>query len=319
MSAGPGEVGHADQATAGTAGTADAIYQLGYERYRGPRRERGSRAWIIARNVVAQAWQSRWGVKAPLVLTAMWLMGASVAMWFLRHELVDMARQAAGDKIAIPGPEIALYVSTQAFAFFAFVIATVVGCRAVADDLRLGSFQFYFSRPLRVFDYGIGKLLGVGIAVGLPMLAAPLCLAVVRLLFARDLGDAWAHADVLPRSLATGLVGTLSLTVIPVALGAVVGHRRWAQAGFAIYYLVIASILEQFALQFDQPLLALLSIDANLTSVGVALYDAPMPPDAVLPPPLLSALVVVLLLALGSALIAWRVRRAESSFLGGRL
>lgn len=299
----------------------DAIYGLGYERYQGPRRDPATRFWIIARALVRQAWKSTWGVKLPLVLAAMVVVGASVAMWVLRHEVVEMVRQTAGARgvpIPVPGVEAALYMSVSVFAFLAFVLTTVVGCRAIADDLRLGSFQFYFSRPLRVFDYVSGKLAGVVIVVGLPMLAGPVLLALVRLLLARGPADAWAHVDVVPRAVAVGLVGTLSYAVVGLAIGALARRATWAQAGFAIYYVVIANLIEAAAHGTGQPWLALLSIDANLTSVGVALFDSPLPPETTLPPALAAAAATTALVVLGFWIIAWRVRSAETAALGGR-
>jgi hypothetical protein len=315
------ETGHDAPAGPGRRGdAAGAIYTLGYERYQGPRRDRGTRFWIIARNVLRQAWKSTWGVKAPLVIAAMVVVGASVAMWVLRHEIVDMARQAAaegGVPIPIPGVEAALYMSVNGFAFLAFVLTTTVGCRAIADDLRMGSFQFYFSRPLRVSDYVLGKLAGVLFVVGLPMFGGPVILALVRLLFARGAADAWAHADVVPRAMAVGVVGTLSYAILGLALGALIQRRIWAQAGFAIYYLVLANTIELAAFRTGEPWLALGSIDSNLTSLGVALFEAPTPPQTVLPPAWAAAVFTASLVGLGLWAIAWRIRHAETAALGG--
>jgi hypothetical protein len=310
----------AARAAANRGDAADAIYTLGYERYQGPRRDLGTRFWIIARAVIRQAWKSTWGVKLPLVITAKVVVGGAVAMWLLRHELVDMARMAAaefGAQSVLPVPEAALYMSVSVFSFLAFVLTTTVACRAIADDLRMGSFQFYFSRPLRVSDYVVGKLAGVLVVIGMPMLGGPVILALVRLLFARGAADAWAHADVLPRALAVGLVGTLAYAIVGLALGALVGRRVWAQAGFAIYYLIIGNLIELAAMKTGEPLLALLSIEANLTSLGVALLGAPLPPRGVLPPAWAAATFTAVLVGLGLWIIGWRIRHAETAALGG--
>lgn len=339
---------------------AGAVYALGYERYQGPRRDRSTRFWIISRTVIRQAWKSTWGVKLPLVLASMVVVGGAVAMWLLRHELVDMVRQVAGGAPPVPalpmmagmfnivdallsalgmgaldsefvhrvresapgasplpGPEAALYMSVGLFSFLAFVLTTTVGCRAIADDLRMGSFQFYFSRPLRVSDYVTGKLVGVLVVIGMPMLGGPVLLALVRLLFAKGAADAWAHADVLPRAVAVGLVGTLAYGIVGLALGALVGRRVWAQGGFAIYYLVLSSLLELAAMKTGEPLLAVASIDANLTSLGVALFDAPAPPGSLLPPAWAAAAFTAALVGLGFWAIGWRIRHAETAALGG--
>jgi hypothetical protein len=299
---------------------AGAIYTLGYERYQGPRRALGTRFWIIARNVMRMAWKSTWGVKLPLGFAALVVVGASVAMWVLRHEVVDMARAVADQAnvpIEIPGVEMALYMSVGAFAFLAFVLTTTVACRAIADDLRMGSFQFYFSRPLRVSDYVVGKLAGVLVIIGIPMLGGPVLLALVRLLFAKGAADAWAHADVLPRVLAVGVVGTLSYAIVGLALGALVRRRVWAQAGFAIYYLVLGNLIEVAAMETGERWLALASINANLTSMGVALLGAPNPPGALLPPAWAAATFTAALVGLGLWVIGWRIRHAETAALGG--
>jgi hypothetical protein len=305
---------------AGRGDEAGAIYTLGYERYQGPRRELGTRFWIIARNVIRQAWKSKWGVKLPLGVAAMVVVGGAVAMWFLRHEVLDMARAVANEgqlPIELPGPEMALYVAVSGFAFLAFVLTTSVACRAIADDLRMGSFQFYFSRPLRVSDYVAGKLAGVLAIVGLPMLGGPVLLALVRLLLSRDAADAWDNIDVLPRAMAVGVVGTLSYAIVGLALGALVVRRVWAQAGFAIYYLVLGNLIEVTAMQTGQPWLALASIDANLTSLGVALLDAPAPPGSLLPPAWAAGVFTAGLVGLGAWVIGWRLRHAETAALGG--
>jgi hypothetical protein len=305
---------------AGRGDAAGAIYTLGYERYQGSRRDLGTRFWIIARTVIRQAWKSTWGVKLPLVAAAMVVMGGSVAMWFLRHDIFDMVRLVAtarGMRDEIPGPEMALYWSMLFFSFLAFVLTTTVACRAIADDLRMGSFQFYFSRPLRVSDYVAGKLAGVLVVIGMPMLGGPVILALVRLLFASGAADAWAHADVLPRAVAVGVVGTVAYAIVGLALGALVGRRVWAQAGFAIYYLVIGNLIELAAMKLGEPLLALASIDANLTSLGVALLGAPPPPRGLLPPAWAAAAFTALLVGLGLWIIGWRIRHAETAALGG--
>ncbi|WP_428262624.1 ABC transporter permease [Haliangium sp.] len=307
-------------ATPGPAGTG-AIYDLGYERYQGERRVRGARAGIIARAVVRQAWKSRWGVKLPLILAVVVTVGAAVMMWVLRHDVVEMARGVAaerGARLPVPRAEAAMHSAVGGYAFLAFLLGTVVGCRQIADDLRLGSFQFYFARPLGAADYVAGKLLGVAFVVGLPMLAGPLILSLVRLLIAHDAADAFAHADVVARALAVGLIGTVSYTVVGLAAGALARRRSLAQAGFAVYYLVVANMIELAARQTGRSWLALGSIEANLTSVGAALFDAPAPGRAVLPHPALAAVATAALVGVGFALVVWRVRRAETSVLGGR-
>ena len=154
------------------------IHDLGYTRYTGPRRPPAQRFRVIARNVFAIGWRSRWGVKLPLVLAVGTTVAASVAMYFLRSELADVVRMRGAP---LPRAEQIIFIASMFFEVSAFIIALAVGCRVVADDLRLGAFQFYFARALRPRDYVVGKLGGLALLIGIPMLGgptlpAPICL-----------------------------------------------------------------------------------------------------------------------------------------------
>ena len=49
------------------AGATGTIHDQGYQRYRGERLPQSRRFLVIARNVMAVAWKSRWGVKLPVL------------------------------------------------------------------------------------------------------------------------------------------------------------------------------------------------------------------------------------------------------------
>jgi hypothetical protein len=211
------------------------IHEQGYERYTGARSEQGSRFWIVAKNVASIAWRSRWAVKIPIVLTALTVMALAGVMFLSKGAQVP--QPGSGQLVPI---EVAIILgSTGWLTLLATILGTALGCSTVADDLKVGAFQFYFSRSLRANDYAIGKLLGVAAVVGVPLLVAPTLLALVRVGLCKDateLGETWA---ILPRAVAWGLSGTLTFTLVSIGLGAALANRRAAQAGFLVWYLVI--------------------------------------------------------------------------------
>ncbi|MBK6515604.1 MAG: hypothetical protein IPM79_35105 [Polyangiaceae bacterium] len=287
------------------------IHEQGYERYTGARSEQGSRFWIVAKNVASIAWRSRWAVKIPIVLTALTVMALAGVMFLSKGAQVP--QPGSGQLVPI---EVAIILgSTGWLTLLATILGTALGCSTVADDLKVGAFQFYFSRSLRANDYAIGKLLGVAAVVGVPLLVAPTLLALVRVGLCKDateLGETWA---ILPRAVAWGLSGTLTFTLVSIGLGAALANRRAAQAGFLVWYLVIGSIAKVVAQVTKTPEAGLFALDANWGNAGRLIFD--LPKDNHMPASWQSLAALGVLAAAGYAGLLWRVRGAEVSSVGG--
>jgi ABC-2 type transport system permease protein len=288
------------------------IHDLGYTRYTGPRLPASRRYRVIAKNVFAVAWRSRWGVKLPLIAALATTVAAAVVMFVLRGQLAEMVRMRGA---ALPKAEQIIFISIQFLELSAFVLALAVGCRTIADDLRLGAFQFYFARALRPRDYVAGKLLGLSLLIGLPMFAAPVILAILRLVFADDARQALALAHVVPRAIVFGLAGTAAY-VLPVAgISAWSKRRQPAQALFAVYYILINLPASGLAQALELPWLRLISITSVVSILGSAIFG--VPPGRHDPPAWSAAAALATICALGFALVWQRVRRAETAGLGG--
>ena len=288
------------------------IHDLGYEPYAGPRLAQRRRFLVIARNVAAIAWRSRWGVKVPILLTALVTIGAATAMTFA--DRFGGMKILAGGKPLLPTTTV-LFTATGIYGFLAFLLAAAVGWGAVADDMKTGAFQFYFSRPLRVRDYVAGKLCGVCLVVGMPMLVGPLLLALFHLALA-DGGAALVHdLPLVARTAAVGLVATLVYALVPLGIGALVRRRAPAQALFVVVFLVVSGIAKGMAQGLRMPTLGLLSITADVEAVVRAIYGIDRDPAH--PPALLAALALAALGALSLAIVYRRVAAAETTGIGG--
>lgn len=275
------------------------IHDLGYQRYVGPRRPPGRRYWVIARNVVAVAMRSRWGTKLPVLGAGMTFLGAATIM-----AVTGSALRA--DRVIVGAIEFC--------SFWGFLLAVNVAAAAVADDLKLGAFQFYFSRPIRPHDYVAGKLLGLSFVVGLAMFVVPVGLAIMRLLIIKDvseLADVWT---VVPRAAALGAAGTIALVLPAAGFGALMQSRWPARAAYAIYYLVIGGIAAGLSEGLEKPWIQLISTFSDFVVVGRAVMGRdPRPED---PSAWAAGAALVFLSFLGWAIIWRRVKNAETAGLG---
>src|SRR5262249_6863744 len=281
--------------------------------YRGARTPPARRFLTVARNVFAVAWGSRWGVKLPFIISVSTFVGASVVMYVARNRLFDMVRERGAP---IPRAEqIIFFAFTYGFELAAYVLAAVVACAAVANDLRLGAFQFYFSRPLRARDYLAGKLLGLALVIGVPLFTRPVLLAAVGVCSAEDAAQALSLLPVTPRAALLGLLGTAAFVLPPAALGALLGRRQPAQALFVVYFVVLTNAALAMAAVLKVPELSLLDVGHDVQVVGRALFGVGAGPPNPGPWPAAAALAVVCALSL--AALWWRVAKAETSELGG--
>jgi ABC-2 type transport system permease protein len=282
------------------------IHDQGYQRYTGERLPQSRRFLVIARNVLAVAWKSRWGVKLPLLLGVITLVITAGIMVFI----AKLSGRAPGLK-----PDSFLYSSARYFEIWGFILAATTATTAIADDLRPGPYQFYFARPLRNRDYVIGKLLGLCLLVGLVMFVGPVVLAFLRVCVSDDFGQAMGNLHLILRAAALGVVGTIVLVVPAAGLGAILRHRRAAQAGYPVYYMVVTLMLVGVSHATEHWEILGLSTRASIMTIGRWLFGAA--PESQLPPPWAAWAGVALFTALGYAAIRYRIRSAERAGMGG--
>jgi hypothetical protein len=288
------------------------IHDLGYTRYQGARTAPGRRFLVIAGNVIRVGWQRRWGVKAQVLFATLITLGGAVMM-YVRMK-VSQVPLATVQNVARQADRMVIGV-INVYLLPAALLALVVGCSTIADDLRMGAFQFYFSRPIRARDYVAGKVLGTAFYVGIPLLLGPVLLALIRLLFSSDLADAGHALPMLPRALAAGAIATTAFTLLPLGMGALLQKRIPAQALWTVYLLLIGAAAEGFAQVLHAPVIRAVALLDDVSVVTRAVFGEPSHWRD--PPAWAAATALALLCAAGLALVAWRVRNAETAGLGG--
>ena len=291
--------------------TKAAIHDTGYQAYAGTRTAQARRFLVIARNLLSTAWRQKWGVRLPVMMTGLVTIIACVVIYLQRFAVARFAEQA--DNPLLQADKIVMKASI-ALGVIGFVLAARIACAAVADDLRVGSFTFYFARSIRPVDYMAGKFLGVFLVVGVPMFCAPVVLAIFR----TTLCDSWDELihtiDLIPRAMLYGALATGAYALPGLALGALLKKRLPAQAAYAGYYLVVGGIFEVAAEETKIPELRVLALHDAVAIVGRAIFELPMRRD---PSAVLAGLAVVVVGVFAAALVARRVKRAELAGLGG--
>jgi ABC-2 type transport system permease protein len=289
------------------------LHDLGYQPYTGERLPQDRRFWVISRNVLGIAWRQKWGVRLPVLLTGLIVIIGCVLIYLQRY-VTRFAPAEGGANALLRADRVVLEVSSS-LGLIAFVLGVRVGCTAIADDLRVGAFQFYFSRTIRVSDYLLGKLLGISLVIGIPMLGAPLVLSLFRLLLADSWAEALDSARMLPAALAFGVAGTAAYALPAAGCGALMQKRVASMAMYAAFYLLGTAFLEGLAEGADQPIFRALEPGIALFSIGHAVFNVPAPRDA---PALWAAVAAIVMYGLVSILLVRRrVARAETAGMGG--
>jgi ABC-2 type transport system permease protein len=239
------------------------IYDQVYRRYdaRGPLR--ALRFWPITRE----------GLR--LVLVRRWFLALLAAAWV--PFLVQVIRvyivtrfPDANRVLPVDGRLFGELLSWQAA--FTMFIAIFGGAGLVANDLRTGAILVYLSRPLTRRDYVLGKL-GVLLALNLSVTLVPaLALYAVALVLAPETFWKWELAWIGPAVVAQSLAISLVMGLLVLAVSALSRSARVAGLGF--FGLLIGLDVARGILYalYRRPETALLSLQADLRSLGVALF-----------------------------------------------
>ena len=239
------------------------IYDQTYRRYeaRGPLRR--LRFWPITREALR------------LVLARRWFLALLVAAWVpfvvqvIRIYVVTRFPDV-GRILPVDGRLFGELLSWQAS--FTMFIAIFGGAGLVANDLRTGAILVYLSRPLTRRDYVLGKL-GVLLFLNLSVTLAPaLALYAVALALAPELFWKWELAWIGPAVVIQSLAITLVMGLVALAISAL--SRSARVAGLSFFGLLVGLEVVRGILHalYRRPETALLSLQADLRSLGVALF-----------------------------------------------
>lgn len=142
-----------------------------------------------------------------------------------------------------------------------FLYALLAGAGLVTNDLKANALELYFSRPLTLTDYFLGKLGTVLHVLSFFTLMPCLVLWLLDLSVSAEEGRIWTQLPLLPKIVAASLAATLPYATLVLAVSALARSQRLAVVGFAAV-VGLSQILgnDEFARMFDNDALQLIGL-----------------------------------------------------------
>lgn len=293
-----------------------SLRDRGYKPYEGQHTPLGGRWKTVLKNSLRMTAKQGW-VLSILIISGFPVLVWAALIFFKAYNFVDATPGLQGaEGVVDPGQYIYLFlVKGYGVPLQAFLMAMFAGGGAIADDTRNNTFQFFFARPLSREQYLVGKVLSVVLLVAFVSLAPALLLAIVRIALAHDATDVTHQLWHLPRALALGSLEALVIGVPVVALSSLSRGRGYAQAAFAGLFLLPWIVGETFVWMFRNPWPALLSVPAQLESVGAVLFGYNFGVDERPLPPLAAAAMMAVTLV--ASILVLRARLAAAEVVAG--
>jgi hypothetical protein len=276
------------------------IYDQGYRRYeaRGPLSR--VRFWPITREALRLLLARR---------AFLFLVLASFVpfIWRVIQIYVVTRFPEAGRMLPIDGRLFGEFLNWQIW--FAFLLSVFGASGLVANDLRTGAILVYLSRPLTQRDYILGKL-GVPMALTLATTFVPaLLLYAAGLMLAPDHYLKWELAWIAPAILVHSFALCLVVSLVVLAVSSLSRSARVAGLGFVGLFVGLEAVRGLLQGAFGRREAVLLSLQADLQALGVALFGVT---DSQLDVPWPWPLAVLALVAVGCLLVLRaRVRAVE--------
>lgn len=225
------------------------IFDQGYQHWSGQLSGHAWRWLAITRHGVRIGLQSR---ILRLLLLVAWLPAVVLAGFLCVWGLIERKSELVAPLLPILAfldPQVIenplsyrVEMWTLSFEYFllielrlSMILVLVVGPSLISQDLRFNALPLYFSRPVRRFDYFIGKLGVIGVFLGLVLLVPSLIAYGLGFIFSLDISILRDTMPLLLSSLAYGVVMVLSTGALILALSSLSRNSRYT----ALFWLAL--------------------------------------------------------------------------------
>jgi ABC-type transport system involved in multi-copper enzyme maturation permease subunit len=230
------------------------IFDQGYQNWRGPLSGHAWRWLAIARHGVRVQMTNR---LLRLLLLASWLpalvLVAAVALWGLveqKSQSVLGIAQALLPADVLLDPRAyrsvmwtlsySVFFTTQMYVILFLVL--IAGPGLISRDLRFNALPLYFARPLTRLDYFLGKLGVIGALVAAVAVVPAVFAYVIGVCFCLDLTVVRDTYPVLLASVAYGLVVTLSVGTLMLALSSLTRRSLYVAIAWAGLWIISGTV-----------------------------------------------------------------------------
>jgi ABC-2 type transport system permease protein len=217
------------------------IHDIGYRRYEGERLSRGRIVLALCWHSLRSAFGIGRGVKAKIVPVL------TFAIICLPAVVDAVAVNRTGTR------QISYDIYTPAVRILVMIVFLAAQApELVSRDLRSHVLPLYFARPISRLDYPLAKLAAFVLAC-LAMIEIPLLILYLGTIAQAHGGSAiWSETRALIPGLLVGLIWSVLLASIALAIASLTGRRAYATGGIAIFFLLtltLGRILIRIAIQ----------------------------------------------------------------------
>jgi ABC-2 type transport system permease protein len=262
------------------------IFDQGYQHWQGELSGRAWRWWTITWHGVRAGLKNKW---LRMILFLAWVPALGLSLWLIFWGLVENRSSLVMPLIQTFGlpanlPDIAGQYRETAWTmayyyffniemFFVMILVLIAGPNLISQDLRFNAMPLYLSRPLRRFDYFLGKL-GVIAVFAAAVAIGPAVLAyLLGAVFSLDLRVVVQSARFLGASLVYGVVMVLAAGMLILALSSLSRNARYVGLMWAGIWLVGDAFYGVLAGGLRWEWGSLVSFKANVGNIGATLLN----------------------------------------------
>lgn len=259
------------------------IYDQSFRRYNGPRHLKAL-WWPVA----LYTWRPILKRKLVWVLLAMlglylgglsvaFVVSAKVAQHIGDQNTHDAMRTVRREGLPIFDSQISvgtiLYFIVQPLKALLWLLVLVAGAGVISSDRQYNALPLYFSRPLKPWQYTLGKIVGVGL---IPLAAVLLTQWIIGLQFIAYYLPVSALITKAPVFVLGAIYAVLLsgfLATAMTAISSMAKSARIAGVAFLCFFVLLERIVPIIALQSDFPALMSLSPLHSLDVIGRGLLQ----------------------------------------------
>lgn len=280
-----------------------SIHEQNYVRYEGQLQDKGASA-VIAWATIRTFW-SFTRTKLTILLMGLPTLVAIILI-FIEYSVRNSQLGALAGPQA-PGTDATLFFM-QAHIIGMAILFMASGCGVIADDLRYRTFQLYFSKPLKRWEYGLGKFIGLFSLGALVSLVPTLLCVLLRIaLFARtDYAGAIAKQMTLTWAMLAFSTAVMSAVILGLSsMTSRTGYVVLSWIGTLIVPLLVTTIVQIASKGSD--VANLWSIPGSIHLATRALIDA----EPIAVPAFAPFLILLILAGAGIGAMSWRISKLE--------
>lgn len=252
------------------------VFDLGYRRYEGRRAARALRFWPVARTSFRTA--RRW---------PFWVILGLGSIPLLIHLVYAYASGLTGENPLLRrainpwgyGDGLFYGLLTKEL-FWVVLLLTVAGAGQIAEDLRSGAMQIYFSKPITQLDYVVGKLVAVTLATACLTILPGVVLFLGAAAFAPDWSFLTQNPFLLLKVAAFSLLVASVLGPAVLALSSLGTKGRMVGLVFAGAWFVTWILAQALSGILEDPAWTAVHVGACLEAAGRTFFSQGEIPDA---------------------------------------